>query len=461
MRDITVVGVGYEAGQLTLDAVAALTSGAEVWLHTARCGCAGWLTEKGIAFRSMDDLYDEYEDFDEHNEAVTDRLLEAAEEKEVVYGVFDVRDRTVSELTSRTNHVRVIAGPPAEGALLGYVTGQTAVCEASGWEDFLLTSDRAALIRELDTRELAAEVKLKLSEHYPDETEIWVLSDGSVRRIKLYELDRMEHYDHRTSVLVPAAEELTELERYDMGQLLRVMRRLLAPGGCPWDRAQTHESLRRYIVEEAYEVIDAIDAGDTAHLYDELGDMLFQIVFHSEIARLHGEFDFSDVTTAICEKMISRHTHIFGKDRVTDAESVADLWSRNKMAERGQKTYTETLRDIVRSLPAQLRACKAVKRCETALRLKADAKSALEAARERIGQGISSEETLGEALLAMMCAAKALDIDPELALNGAVDRLVRRFGELEEKTGCIDALSEEKRREYWSAVKLPKATENG
>ena len=116
------------------------------------------------------------------------------------------------------------------------------------------------------------------------------------------------------------------------------------------------------MLEEAYEVVDAIDEGDTDHLYDELGDVLMQVAIHAEIARRHGEFDISDVTTAICEKMIHRHTHIFGGDSAEDPKQVLELWSRNKMAERKQKTYTEALRSVTRALPATLRAVKVQKR---------------------------------------------------------------------------------------------------
>ena len=168
-----------------------------------------------------------------------------------------------------------------------------------GLETWTLHADRNALIREVDTRELAAEVKLKLMDCYPEESEIYVRAgDGGIEKTSLVELDRLPAYDHRLSVLVPAQRELTKLERYGFDELNRVIHILRSPGGCPWDRKQTHKTLRTNLVEESYEAVDAIDREDMDALYDELGDVLLQIVLHAEIAREHGEFTIGDVTTA-------------------------------------------------------------------------------------------------------------------------------------------------------------------
>ena len=462
MGTITIIGAGWTAGQLTLDAAEALRSGAKVLLHTARCGCAEWLEKQGIPFDSLDALYERCEDFDEHARAAADAVLEAARVNDVVYGVFDVRDRSAALLAREGGRrVRVIAGPPAEGALLAYAIGEARTVEASDWEDFHLTARENCLIRELDSRELAAEVKLRLMEVYPEESEIWLLNgDAAPVSMPLYALDRGETYDHRTCALIPAQRSITRLERYDFGHLNEIMRILCAPGGCPWDRAQTHESLRPYILEEAYEVIDAIDEGDAEHLYDELGDVLLQVAFHAELARRHGEFDISDVTTAICEKMIRRHTHVFGGDRAGGAEQVADLWSRNKMAERGQSTRGEALRSVTRALPALLRAAKVLGRSADAGLNDAHAGEAARRCADLLEAPLNegAEARLGDALLALAGLARLLHVDPEIALNGAVDRFIERFGfverEINEKGLKFEDLDAETLRKYWEMVKL-------
>ena len=461
MGTITVIGTGWTAGQLTLDAAQALRSGAGIVLHTAHCGCAAWLEAQGIAFEALDALYEACEDFDEHAKQAAQAVLDAARAADVIYCVFDIRDRSVPELVRLAPQTRVVAGPPAEGALLAYVNGETRMVEASDWEDYHLTPREHCLVRELDSRELAAEVKLRLMEVYPEAHGIWLLNgDAAPERMPLFELDRAAHYDHRTCALIPAEKDIQKLERYDFGHLNELMRRLCAPDGCPWDRSQTHESLRGCILEEAYEVMDAIDSGDTDHLYDELGDMLLQIALHSEIARRHGEFDITDVTTAICEKMISRHTHIFGGDKMGAADEVMGLWTRNKMAERGQRSWTEVLRGVTRTLPALLRAGKLLKRAAEAGIGESDAACCLDdagASLEKLSAG-HSKEVLGELLFHIVNAARLMVLDPEQALDAVSNRFIARFAEMERKTleegRSLADLEAGTLRIYWEMVKL-------
>ena len=443
MGNITVVGTGWTRGQLTLDAVEALTSGGRVLLHTERCGCAQWLREKGIDFESLDGLYEAFDDFDAHADAAARTVLDAAETGDVVYGVFDVRDLSVVRLMAQAD-AAVLTGPPAEGALLALVSGEARCVAASEWEDFHLSARENCFVRELDGQTLAGEVKLKLMEVYPEESDVWLLrADRAPEKLPLYALDRAEGLDHRACVLAPAQRDIHQLERYDCGHLVELMRFLCSPQGCPWDRVQTHQSLRSGILEEAYEVIDAIDEGDPDHLYDELGDMLLQVVLQAEIGRKHGEFDFTDVTTAICRKMIARHTHVFGSDLAGDAEEVLGLWGKNKMAERGQRTRSEALRDVPKALPATLRAAKVLKRA-------AEAGVASDAA--------VPEEDFGKALFELCDAMRRSGVDPELALNAATDRFIERFARAEADMLAsgerFETLSPEKLREYWDLVKL-------
>lgn len=461
MGNIVVVGLGYEVGQLTLDAVGLLKSGAKVILHTGRCGCAEWLTKESVPFETLDALYESCEDFDEHAQAAADAVCAAAEDGDVVYGVFDVRDRSVGVLMDAVKNIRVVAGPPAEAALFARAQGAVVLLEASDWENYMLSSAKSALIREMDSRELASEVKLKLMEIYPDETAVYVLfGDGRMAYTELYNLDRLRSYDHRTCALVTAEPELVNLERFDFDRLQEIIRVLLGPDGCPWDREQTHATLRPYMIEEAYEVVGAIDEDDPYHLYDELGDMLLQVMLHSEIARKHGEFDIGDVITAISEKMISRHSHIFGNDHAEGANEVSDLWNKNKMAERGQTTYTESMKDVSRSFPSMLRAGKLLKRLDNACRVKQSLADALSAAKQSLASVEAAkdvEAAVGDAMLNVVAAARAAQVDPEIALNVASDRMIARFEKMEKKAGNFDALDENVLREYWDLTKLLKS----
>ena len=176
MGRITVIGTGFEEKQLTLEAVELLQSGAKVLLHTGRCGCAEWLARRGIPFETLDELYEQCEDFDEHARLAAEAVCRAAESGDVVYGVFDVRDLSVSALLGLRSDASVVPGPPTEGVLMAYAGDSVQLLEASDWENYVLSPARSALVRELDSRELAAEVKLKLMEVYPEESEtlVWI-----------------------------------------------------------------------------------------------------------------------------------------------------------------------------------------------------------------------------------------------------------------------------------------------
>ena len=463
MGKITVVGAGWTRGELTLNAIEALKHSDAIVLHTDRCGCADWLKQNGMPFTSLDALYETCDDFDIHAQAAADAVMAAGSAGDLAYVVSDIRDRSVSSLIERIGTaVQVIPGPPSEGALLALVRGEARLVAASEWEQFHPSARESCLVRELESRELASEVKLRLMEAYPEELEVWLLQGESEPvSMPLFTLDRGDRFDHRTCLLVPAQNTITELERYDFEHLNEIMRRLCAPDGCPWDRVQTHASLRTCLLEEAYEVIDAIDEGDVDHLYDELGDLLMLVVLHAEIARRHGEFDISDVTTAVCQKLISRHTHIYGDDSAGNEAEVLRLWSRNKMTERSQQTRTEAMRSVTRSLPAMLRAIKVLKRSAELGLGEPDIEAACQRCEALIRQPwmqADAERHMGDIMMALAELARLGKVDPEIALNGAVGRFVDRFESVEleiTRSGLpAEDLTEETLRNYWNSVKL-------
>lgn len=155
-------------------------------------------------------------------------------------------------------------------------------------------------------------------------------------------------------------------KQYTIDDLLEIVRTLRGENGCPWDKVQTHESLKKGMIEEAYEAIDALDAGDDKMFANELGDVLLQVVFHAVLAQEREAFDFGNVLNEICTKLIDRHTHVFGKDKAVSAEEALGTWEANKKREKGQATYTETLTDVPPSLPALMRAEKVQKKASAA-----------------------------------------------------------------------------------------------
>lgn len=212
-------------------------------------------------------------------------------------------------------------------------------------------------------------------------------------------------------------------ERYNIEDLRAIVRLLRSPGGCPWDIAQTHASIRRELLEEAYEVCEAIDDGDSAHLREELGDLMLQVVFHADIEAERGEFDLDGVADGIVKKLIFRHPHVFGGGEMPS-------WDEIKRRERGQTAVSEAMEGVARSLPAAWRYEKLAKKARGG----GFDTEPEEKVRERIAllaRSARSEEELGELLGECVRLAEREGVDPERALNGAAERLIARTREKE------------------------------
>ena len=406
-----IVGLGLEAQDMTRRAEAILSGGARVVLRTGYCGAADWLKEKGIPFETLDRMYLEQEDFDCLAQALAQAV--ARMEGEVAYGVLDLRDESVKRLTALQPQARLCPGVPVEGPLSAWAMGPCQCFAASDLGETLIEAGVSTLVREIASPTLASEVKLALMARYPEEQTIYLYQgQGAPQAIALEDLDRQGHYDHRTSAFVPAQRRLDRLERMGFYELERVIRTLRGPQGCPWDRAQTHESLRPYVVEEAWEVCDAIDRGEPLDLCEELGDLLLQVSLHCDIARQYGEFTLDDVTSGICRKMLRRHPHVFGDRR---GEDIGILWEEAKRREKGQQSDLDVLRGVAQGLPALMRAQKVLGKA-------AKAEKALPEARPG---GWKDQEALGDALLALCEAARRQGWNAEMALKAAVDRFIQ------------------------------------
>ena len=229
------------------------------------------------------------------------------------------------------------------------------------------------------------------------------------------------------------------MNHYSMDDLRRIMQLLRQPDGCPWDKVQTHESIRRNMLEEAYEAAEAIDQKDPEHLKEELGDVLLQVVFHSCICEEDGQFTFDDVVDGICKKLVFRHPHVFGSQHADDTEGALNTWDAQKQIEKDQRTATDTLDAVARSLPALMRAEKVQSKARKAGFDWGDMEPALdkvceeadELRRAAHGDGDPAEE-LGDLLFAAVKAGWYLGLDSELTLHAACEKFIRRFRSVEE-----------------------------
>ena len=252
---------------------------------------------------------------------------------------------------------------------------------------------------------------------------------------------------------------------YNCQDLMEIVRILRHPGGCSWDREQTHRSIRRNFLEEAYEVAEAIDEGDPEHLKEELGDVLLQVMFHTSIEEDAERFCLDDVADGVCKKLIYRHPHVFGDVTVSSTGEILANWEELKKKEKHQETQADAVDAVARTLPALWRAEKIKKKVAKAGFDWRDVSGALDKLSEELdelrdaalnGKGDPAEE-LGDLLLAAVSVARFLEADPEEALHAACDKFSARFRKTEELAGergrKLDGLSDGEQRSLWRAAK--------
>jgi tetrapyrrole methylase family protein/MazG family protein len=466
------------------------------------------LTDAGVEFESMDSLYETSESFEEVYRRIAERLVEEATlGRSVAYAVPghpSVGEKSVADLRALAAHEGVeltilpgvsfidavctaVGADPAEGLVIlngvtlsgrgDAVAGEDEagvreparggeLCVRRGSPGEAGSSVRVAahlhvplLIGQVYSQMIASDVKLLLMEAYPEDHGVMVVQAAGVpgkervERVPLFELDRLDWIDHLTSVYVPAVASQVPEEgdrgrwsRFPADRIVGIMSRLRGPGGCPWDRQQTPETLKPYLVEEAYEVVEAIDTGDPGKVCEELGDLLLQVVFHCQIASERGEFDFNDVVRGISEKLERRHPHVFGDVVAKDARAVLRNWERIKQEEKmdsghDEGDYVSILAGIPKYLPALMQAFKLQDKAGRVGFDWARAEDAVlkvweevEEFREAFGAGDRARirEELGDLLFAIVNVARLLKVDPEEALRQTNSKFIRRFQFIEE-----------------------------
>lgn len=434
---IAALGVGGRDG-ISLGALDAAQSRYTLF-RTLRDEASLWLSGQCAAgWEALDGLYRSADSFDALCLAAAEAVCAAARRHgSAVYAVpggAGFADATVQAVLARCRaeglETRTLpgAGYAEAAALTAGGLDCAAVCPAGLLRRELIDTRLPLVITEVDDAVTAGEIKLLLLERYPDDARVAVWDGQASLSVPLPEADRLKNYSNKVTFLLPAI-DIMSLSSYDFNRLVELIAILRGCGengreGCPWDMEQTHATLRTTLLEETYEVLDAIDAGDDASLADELGDLLLQVVFHAQIAAEQASFTMLDVTTAVCAKMIRRHPHIFGSAHADSADDVLAVWEKLKRDEKRQSSVAESLRDIPRGMPALMRAAKLLRKSgEAAAPDAADQMAAEAVLRFRTG----GEDELGELLFAVCRAARARGLDPELALGRACERFLRRW----------------------------------
>ena len=476
---ITVVSLGPgPVEMMTIESLRILENAQILYLRTNQHPCASYLQSKSIPFETMDSFYESSDDFDRMHEKMALLLWQAAAKKEVVYAVMDPQhDFSIKALRQAKPHngkITVIPGISFTDSLLArlpdeYPHDTVHTVLASRLDQVLISPAEGQLICEIDSREIAGIIKLQLLQYYSDSKTVvffrsLVETKGTPASIPLYELDRQKTYDHTVAVYLPPDDFLHQYS-YSCNDLLKIMDILRDEHGCPWDKKQTHQSLRPYLIEEAYETVQTIDDGDPDALCEELGDVLLQIAFHASIAKQAEEFLPSDISTCICRKMIRRHPDVFSHNQ---SLSGSRDWDRIKNDEKGFSTQGQALQSVARALPALIRAAKVQKRaadvgfdwnapeeCIYKIHEEADELSAA------ISAGSNIEEEIGDLLFSCVNVARLAKTDPEELLHKAADKFTERFCAMEEAALAdgkpIHSLTFPEMNVYWSAVKRNEA----
>jgi tetrapyrrole methylase family protein / MazG family protein len=452
---IKIVGLGPGSLEaLTIGTLELLKSSDYIFFRTEKHPTVDYLKKMNIKFKTYDSAYDEYDSFDEVYRAIAEDVIEQYRKiGSLIYGVPGhpfVAEKSVSILMDLCEKEGIsfevlpavsFIDAMMEALRIDPVEGMK-IIDAFDIKDQILDKRVATIITQVYNKLIASEVKLKLSEYYRDDTDIYFVRAAgiknmeSIRKIKLYELDRQEDIDYLTSVFIPRDLKHTE----DFYDLLNIMDLLRSREGCPWDREQTHESLKKYLVEESYEVLEAIDEQDYDKIVEELGDVLLQIVFHSAIGKEDGYFNINDVVKAICKKMIERHPHVFGSVEVKDSSEVLSNWDEIKRKEKGIESRTEEMNKIAKSLPALARAGKIQSKARKIGFDWDKVEDAMDKVLEEfyeVKDVYNGEnrarilEEIGDLIFACVNVARFLDIDPELALNNTNDKFIKRFSYIE------------------------------
>src|SRR6266704_4451213 len=504
MTSITIVGLGPgQWSDLTLQAHTVLTEAAAddktVYFRTLIHPTVEPLKAEipDLRIESFDHLYDESSNWDMLYQQIAEEICMLAEQQPVIYAVPGhplIGEASVQRVLALARagdlSTNIVAGlsflePVCTALELDPLETGTQIVDATTLA--ALTTDEIAgkiiptlplLVAQVYNRRIASAVKLALSELYPDEWRVKLVTAAlpstgnaedrheAVIEMQLYELDRNSLANHLSTLYVPPLDELTALR---LPETLRyvTMRLRRDPDGCPWDSEQTHHTLTHYVIEETYEVVEALEENDIEKLADELGDLLLQVYLHAEIARQEGDFAIGDVFEHVNAKLIRRHPHVFGEVKVSGAEQVLVNWQEIKKQERiaaGKDVEKESVLDGVPLAAPALTVAQEYQKRAAAIGFEfANVEDLLKKVREEIQEVQEAtspehqQEEMGDILFIVAKAARWLDIDAEEALRKANRKFRQRFQKVEEiirQDGrTIDLYSDEEWGKLWERVK--------
>lgn len=455
MSKINIVGLGPGSiDDLTLSAVKKIEDENRKYIRTIHHPTVKYFDDKNIEYKAYDYIYDSKDEFiDVYENIALDLAKEAKKYGEINYFVPGnpmIAEKTVEILLKDdTIDTVIISGMSFIEPMLQLVKRDPIsglkIIDGAEFKKTLIDINTDIIITQTYNMRILGQIKLVISEIYGDEYEIYYIDSAGVKeqekieKLPIYLLDRVESVGPLTSIYIPRVEEKNK-EIFDFNDLVDIMDVLRGEDGCPWDIKQTHESLRDEMIEEAFELVNAINNEDYDNIVEELGDVLLQVVFHSKIGEDEGTFNLVEVTTELVKKLIYRHPHIFSENKVVNSDKVLYNWDSVKDAQKNYKSKTEKMNDITQNLPELSKSYKIQKIAKevgfdwpsidgSINKLYEEAKELEDAIEE--DDKVHVEEELGDLLFSIVNIARFLDIDPVVALNGANEKFKSRFKTME------------------------------
>lgn len=474
---IYIIGLGAgDIEQLPLGVYRLLSKQAyPLYLRTEDHPVVRDLRDEGITFQTFDSLYERYDSFSDVYNHICDELLTCAKESSIVYAVPGhpmLAEQVVQQLNKQENvPIQMIGGQSYLDAMftalkIDPIDGFQFV-DATAFDRSILNYEQHLIFCQVYDQWTASEVKLALLEDLPADHEVTIV-DGAgtkaeqIKKCPLAELDHDIEVSNLMSVYVPPVER--SVLTHTFKQLRDVIQTLRSPEGCPWDRKQTHESLRPYAIEEVYELIDAIEEEDDEGIVEELGDVLLQVMLHSQIGEDDGYFSIDDVISRVTEKMIHRHPHVFAKGTAAAEKSWDELKAEENFGRKEKTHYI--LSDIPKAFPALIRAEKIQKKAAKVgfdwtdvADVWAKIEEEIKELQEAIASADEAEMTaeFGDVLFALVNLGRFYKIKAELALNETNEKFISRFNYVEEAVRNegkqLTDVSLEEMDRFWEAAK--------
>ncbi|MFD2444303.1 nucleoside triphosphate pyrophosphohydrolase [Bacillus sp. CGMCC 1.16607] len=456
---IEIIGLGAgDLNQIPLGVYKKLLGQNRLFLRTKEHPVVKDLEREGVVYTSFDYIYEENDQFDVVYEKICQQLLIESKESTIVYAVPGhplVAEKTVQLLLEKHDKGEVEVEISGGQSFIDSLFQSLKIDPVEGFQLLdgtalngeQLQIQQHIIISQVYDAFVASEVKLTLMEKLPDEYPVFIVTaagsaDEILKKVKLYELDREMTLNNLTSLYVPPVKE-DILLRKQFSKLREIISDLRGPNGCPWDKKQTHESLKKYLIEETFEVIDAINKGEIDLLIEELGDVLLQVMLHAQIGEDEGFFSIDDVIENLANKMVRRHPHVFGDAKAQNADEVTALWEEIKGKEKENEEHS-LLDGVGFEWPNLIRAYELQKRAAKVGFDWDDIRPAFAKVYEEIKEleeemlkdpknHIKLEDEFGDILFALVNVSRFLKIQPEEALFHANEKFKRRFQFIEKQ----------------------------